>query len=87
LGLRIVVEGRGGSTGAVVDGIRRHFPATSAESSEGYGRILALEPGKDAFLLCSFLLDMDAEDILTLFWVKMKEFYPEEVQPRRGRSP
>jgi hypothetical protein len=58
---------------------------TEAEAKDGYGRIVALEPGRPPFTLCSFLLDMDPDDILTLFWVKLKENFPEEYQPRRSR--
>jgi hypothetical protein len=80
---RFVVEGSGSLLNAVAEGIRRYYPATTEEASEGYGRIIVLEPGEPPFTLCSFLLDMDPEDVLTLFWVKLKECYPEA--DRRGR--
>jgi hypothetical protein len=86
-GLKFVVEGRGAISEAVVEGIRRYYQATTGDSEEGYGRIIALEPGKPPFTLCSFLLDMEPDDVLTLFWVKLKENFPEVELPRRGRSP
>ena len=79
--MRFVVEGTRHNSDAIVDSIRRYYPATSEEPAEGYGRIVVLEPGKPPFTLCSFLLDMEAEDVLTLFWVKMKEYYPKAEQP------
>ncbi|HVP23239.1 MAG TPA: hypothetical protein VMS77_04945 [Conexivisphaerales archaeon] len=85
--MKFVVEGRGGYASSVADSIRRFYPVAVEEASEGYGRILVLEPGKPPFTLCSFLLDLEPEDVLTLFWVKLKEFYPEALQPGRRGSP
>jgi hypothetical protein len=79
--MKFVVEGGKSYSDAVVDVIRRYYPATSEEPTQGYGRIVVLEPGKEPFTLCSFLLDMDAEDVLTLFWVKLKEYFPKAEQP------
>jgi hypothetical protein len=79
--MKFVVEGTKNSSDAVVEAIRRYYPATSEEPAEGYGRIVVLDPGKEPFTLCSFLLDMDPEDVLTLFWVKMKEYFPRAEQP------
>ncbi len=84
-GLKFIVEGNGGSCLAVVDGIRRYYHVTEGEAKDGYGRIIALEPGRPPFILCSFLLDMDPDDILTLFWVKLKENFPDAAQPRTTR--
>ena len=79
--MRFVVEASRNLSNAVVEAIRRYHPATSEEPVEGYGRIVVLEPGKPPFTLCSFLLDMEPEDVLTLFWVKMKEYFPKAEQP------
>ena len=79
--MKFIVEAGQRISSEVVDEIRRFYPATSMEPSEGYGRILALQPGQPPFILCSFLLDMESEDVLTLFWVKMKEFFPKAEQP------
>ncbi len=75
------MEGGRTLSNAVVDGIRRYYPATSSAPSEGYGRIIVLEPGHLPVTLCSFLLDMEPDDVLTLFWVKLKEQYPKSEMP------
>jgi hypothetical protein len=80
--LKFVVEGGKALSNSVVDAIRKYYPATSCEPSEGYGRIVALQPGEPPVTLCSFLLDMEPDDVLTLFWVKLKERYPKSEGPR-----
>ncbi|MGA1975995.1 MAG: hypothetical protein ABSG92_10215 [Conexivisphaerales archaeon] len=79
--LEFVVEGGGPLSKAVVDGIRGYYPATAEAPTESYGRIVVIQPGQPPFTLCSFLLDMEPEDVLTLFWVKMKEHFPQAEAP------
>jgi hypothetical protein len=80
--LKFIVEGDRPTSAEVADGIRRYYPATYREAEEGYGRIVVLRDGEPPMTLCSFLLDMETEDILTLFWVKMKENFPKAEIPR-----
>jgi hypothetical protein len=79
--MKFVVEGNSDISNDIVEAIRRYYPAAAEEPTEGYGRIVVLEPGKPPFTLCSFLLDMEPDDVLTLFWLKMKEYYPKAEQP------
>jgi len=74
--LKFIVEGSLPTSSRVADQIRRSFPATFRDAEEGYGRIIVLQDGVPPMTLCSFLLDMEEEDVLTLFWVKLKEMFP-----------
>jgi len=75
------VEARGKLSQKVTEDIRKHYPAFAREPKEEYGRILVIREGQPPFVLCAFPLDLEARDVLDLFWVKLEEYFPKE-----GRS-